>query len=120
MARTVGGRVEINLNGRPYHPVADVEFEGSRVEVETVVNQDGTGGRAVKPKPYKLKITYRDMAGLSIDDLMASSFDFSMREVDTGRLIMLTDAHHEGTPSRNTTNGEISGLSVCGFQIQIV
>lgn len=120
MARTVGGRVEIALDGQRFYPVADVEFEGSGIEVETVVNQDGSGGRSIKPKPYKVKITYRDMGGLSLDQMMSRSFDFSMREVDTGRTILLTDAHHEGTPSRNTVNGEISGLMVAGFQIQVV
>lgn len=116
MGVTVGGRVAITLNGVTYHPVADVEVEGSNVEVETVTNQDGTGGRTVKPKPFKVKIKYRDMDGLTEGQLMAGTFDFSMIERDTGSTILLTNAWHEGTPNRNTMNGEIDGLTVTSFQ----
>lgn len=120
MSRNVGGRVDITLNGRVYHPVADVEVEGAGIEVETQVNQDATIGRSVKPKPYKVSIKYRDMDGLSMDELMASSFDFSMRERETGRTIMLTDAFHEGTPKRNTTTGEIDGLAVVSDKYRVI
>lgn len=120
MSRTVGGRVAITLDGVTYHPVADVEVEGSRVEVESVINQDGSVGRSVKPKPYKVKINYRDMRGLDLDDLMTRSFDFSMIEQDTGRSILLSAAFHEGTPTRNTVTGEISGLMVVSDQYRIV
>lgn len=116
MARNVGGRVDITINGRTYHPVADVEIEGAGIEVETVKNQDGTIGRSVKPKPYMIDIKYRDMAGLSMDELMSQSFDFSMRERETGKTILLTDAFHEGSPKRNTVTGEISGLKVVSDQ----
>lgn len=116
MGVTVGGRVAITLNGQTYNPVADVEVEGSNIEVETVTNQDGTGGRTVKPKPFKVKIKYRDMDGLSEHDLMSAPFDFSMLEIDTGSTILLTDAWHEGTPNRNTATGEIDGLTVVAFK----
>lgn len=117
--RNVGGRVSITLDGQVYHPVADVEFEGARLEVESVVNQDGTGGRSVKPKLYKVKIKYRDLKGLSLDALMSNYFDFMMIEIDTGRTVILTDAFHEGTPNRNTVNGEIDGLMVVSESCQI-
>jgi len=116
MAGNVGGRVEITINGRTYHPVAEVEVEGAGVEVQTEVNQDGTIGRSVKPKPYMVDIKYRDMGGLSMQQLMSESFDFSMRERETGKTILLTNAFHEGTPKRNTTTGEISGLKVVSDQ----
>jgi hypothetical protein len=120
MSRTVGGRVSITLDGVTYHPVADVEVEGSRIEVETVTNQDGTIGRSVKPKPYKVNITYRDMRGLDLEDLMSRTFDFSMIEQDTGRSVLLSNAFHEGSPTRNTTTGEISGLMVVSDQYRVV
>lgn len=118
--RTVGGRIAITLNGAVYHPVADVEVEGSRIETESVTNQDGSVGRSVKPKPYKVKIKYRDMKGLSLDALMENTFDFTMIEVDTKRTIILTDAFHEGTPSRNSVNGEIDGLTVVSDKLQSI
>lgn len=118
MGVTVGGRVGITINGRTYHPVADVEVEDSDIEVETVTNQDGTGGRTVKPKPRKIKIKYRQMDGLRPSDLMAATFDFSCKEKDTGITHLLTNAWHEGTPNKNTTNGEIDGLTVVSFQYQ--
>ncbi|MFZ4807469.1 MAG: phage tail tube protein [Hyphomicrobiaceae bacterium] len=120
MSRTVGGRVSITLDGVTYHPVADVEVEGSRIEVETVVNQDGTIGRSVKPKAFKVKITYRDMRGLDMEDLMSRTFDFSMIEQDTGRSILLSAAFHEGSPSRNSVTGEISGLTVVSDQYRMI
>lgn len=118
MGVTVGGRVDITIDGVTYHPVADVEVEESSIEVETVTNQDGTGGRSVKPKPYKVNIKYRHMDGLNVHDLMSRSFDFSCVERDTGRTILLTNAWHEGTPKRNTVSGEIDGLMVVSFQGQ--
>lgn len=112
MTRNVGGRVSITLNGVTYHPVADVEIEGSSIEVEAVSNQNGTVGRSVKSKPFKAKIKYRDMTGIDLEDLMSGFFDFTMIERDTNRTLILTDAFHEGTPTRNTTSGEIDGLTV--------
>lgn len=114
--KNVGGRVSITLNGRTFHPVADVEVEGARTEVEAVNNQDGTVGRSVKPKPYKAKVKLRDMGGLDLDELMESFFDFTMIEHDMKRTVILTGAFFEGTPSRNTTNGEIDGLTVVSDQ----
>lgn len=118
--RNVGGRVSITLDGQVYHPVADVEFEGSNVEVEAVTNQDGTVGRSVKPKPYKVPIKYRDMKGLSLDALMTGFFDLTMIEIDTKRTVIFTDAFHEGTPKRNTVSGEIDGLTVVCEQVQVL
>lgn len=120
MARNVGGRVDITIDGATYHPVADVEIEGANVENEAVVNQDGTIGRSIKPKPYRVKISFRDMAGLDVNDLMTRTFDFSCVERDLGRSILLTAAFMEGTPSRNTVNGEISGLTVVSDQYRVV
>lgn len=120
MSRNVGGRVAITLDGKVYHPVADVEVEGSRIEAEAVTNQDGTVGRSVKPKPYKVKIKYRDMAGLSLDALMEGTFDFTMIEQDTRRTVILTEAFHEGTPTRNTVSGEVDGLTVVSDKYQVI
>ena len=120
MGATVGGRVDIKLGGRTYHPVAEVEVEASDIEVETVTNQDGTGGRAVKPKPYKVKLKIRDMDGLDEDSLMKQTFDFSMVERDTNRSLLMTGAWVEGTPSRNTANGEIDGLTIAGFARRVL
>ena len=120
MARNVGGRVDITLNGTTYHPVADVDYEPSDIEVDTVVNQDGTIGRSVKPKPFKVSITYRRMGGLSVAQLMSESIDFSMIERDTGNSVLLTNAHHEGTPKVNTTTGEVSGLTLVSDQFRVV
>ena len=118
--RNVGGRVSITLNGQVYHPVAEVEVEGSRIETESVTNQNGTIGRSVKPKPYKVKIKYRDMGGLDLEALMSGFFDFTMIEIDTKRTIILTDAFHEGSPSRNTVNGEVDGLTVVSDKYQVI
>lgn len=120
MARNVGGRVDITIDGATYHPVADVEIEGSNIESEAVANQDGTIGRSIKPKAFKVTISFRDMAGLNINDLMARTFDFSCVERDMGRSILMTAAFLEGTPSRNTVTGEISGLAVVSDQYRVV
>lgn len=120
MARNVGGRVDITIDGQTYHPVADVEIEGSNIETEAVVNQDGTIGRSVRPKPFRANITFRDMAGLDVNDLMARIFDFSCVERDMGRSVLLTAAFLEGTPTRNTVTGEISGLQVVSDQYRVV
>ncbi len=116
MAATVGGRVEITINGATYHPVAEVNMEESSIEAESVTNQDGTIGRSVKPKPFKAEVTYRFGPGFNIDLLMGASFDWTMIERDTGRSVLLTNAFHEGTPKRNTVNGEVSGLTVVSDQ----
>jgi len=120
MARNAGGRVDITIDGVTYHPVADVEIEGSNIETEAVVNQDGTIARSIKPKPFRVTISFRDMAGLDINDLMARTFDFSCVERDMGRSILLTGAFLEGTPTRNTVTGEITGLSVVSDQYRVV
>lgn len=120
MARNVGGRVDITIDGATYHPVADIEVEGSNIEAEAVQNQDGTIGRSIKPKPYRVRITFRDMAGLDINELMARTFDFSCIERDLGRSILLTESFMEGTPARNTVTGEISGLTVVSDQYRVV
>lgn len=118
--KNVGGRVSITLNGVVYNPVAEVEYEGSNIEVESVSNQDGSVGRSVKTKPFKAKIKYRDMAGIDMNELMAGFFDLTMIEIDTKRTVIMTDAFHEGTPSRNTVNGEIDGLTVVAEKCQVI
>ena len=120
MAKTVGGRVDLTINGQVYSATAEIDYEPVNIEVETVTNQDGTGGRTIKPKPFKAEIKYRDYKDLDPALLMVESFDFSMRLRDVGRSILISAAHHEGTPKINTGNGEISGLTVCGFQMQVV
>ncbi len=112
MAKTVGGRVDITINGAVYHPTADVKLEETDIEVDEVTNQDGTIGRSVKAKAYTADITFRDMGGLDLRALQAATFDMSLTERDTNRVHLFTAAFLKGKPSRNTTNGEISGLSV--------
>lgn len=119
MAKTVGGRVEITIDGTAYHPVADVQLQETNIEVEGVDNQDGTLGRSVKSTHYELDITFRYMDGLNIQDLMSRTFNFSMVEKDLGRSILMTGAFLSGKPKRNTTTGEISGLTLVGDQLTI-
>jgi len=118
--RNVGGRVAIQLNNRWFHPVADVEVEGSGIEPESVTNQDGSIGRSVKPKPYRVKLTIRDAKGLDVDALMETpGFDCTVQERDMKRTVYLTNAFAVGTPSRNTTNGEISGITIESDQYKV-
>ena len=119
MSKTVGGRVEISIDGVAYHPVADVQLQETNIEPEVVDNQDGTIGRSVKSSHYELDITFRHMAGLDINALMSRTFNFSMVEKDLGRSILLTNAFAVGKPKRNTTSGEISGLTIVSDQYTV-
>lgn len=112
MAQTVGGRVDITLDGVTYSPVAAVKAQEANIENDVVDNQDGTIGRSVKSSHYEVDITFRHMAGLSIETLMARTFDFSMVERDTNQTVMLTGAFLVGKPMRDTVTGEISGLKI--------
>jgi hypothetical protein len=108
-----GGRVAIKLDNQWYHPVADVEIEGSSIEPEAVTNQDGSVQRTVKPKPYRAKITFRDRKGLDIERLIETcGFDATFDEKDMKRVVHFTNAFVTGVASRNTSTGEISGLMV--------
>lgn len=120
MAGNVGGRVDITIDGVTYHPVAEIKLQESNMEVDVVDNQDGTIGRSVKSSHYEIDITFRDMAGLNIQDLMSRYFDFSGIERDMGRSILMTNAFLTGKPSRNSVNGEVSGLKVVSDQYRIV
>ena len=120
MSKTVGGRVDITLNGRVYHPVAEVKVQRASFEVEPVYNQDGTVGRSVKSSAYEADLTFRDMDGMNIEELMSSFFDFSMFERDKGRSTLLTGAFLTGKPSENSVNGEISGLKIVSDQYRLV
>jgi len=116
-----GGRVAIQLDGRWYHPVADVTVESTGIEPESVVNQDGSVQRTVKPKARKCQITFRDYKGLNMDLLVeAAGFDVTINEIDMKRRILFTNAFCEGAPTRNTQNGEISGITVVSDQVKIV
>ena len=119
MSKTVGGRVEITIDGVAYHPVADVQLQESNLEVDVVDNQDGTVGRSVKSTHYELDITFRHMDGLNIEQLMSRTFNFSMVEKDLGRSILMTNAFLAGKPKRNTTSGEISGLMLVSDQLTV-
>lgn len=118
MARTVGGRVEITLSGRIYHPVAAVKVDESNIEPEVVDNQDGSIGRSVKSTHFSADITFRHMDGLDIQALIDSTFDFAMREIDTKQTVLLTDAFLTGKASRDTVTGEISGLTIVSDKYQ--
>ena len=116
-----GGRVAIQLNGQWYHPVADVVVESTGIEPEGVVNQDGSVQRTVKPKARKATITIRDHRGLSMDALVeAAGFDVTVNEIDMKRRVLFTNAFVEGAPSRNTQNGEITGVTICSDQVKVV
>lgn len=116
-----GGRVAIKLNGAWYHPVADVVVESTGIEPEGVVNQDGSVQRTVKPKARRANITFRDYRGLSMDALVeAAGFDVTINEIDMKRRVLFTNAFVEGVLSRNTQNGEISGISVVSDQVKVV
>lgn len=118
MGNNVGGRVDIRIGGEVYNPVAEVTINEWNVDVEVVNNQDGTIGRSVKTGHYKVKLSFRDYAGLDPRRLLVESFDFSMVERETGRSILLTNAFAIGTPERNTVNGEISGIEIVSSQMQ--
>ena len=108
-----GGRVAITLDNRIYHPVADVEVEDTDIEPDVVVNQDGTINRTVMPKPYRVNVTFRDRRGLDLNALIHScGFDCTVVEKDRRRTVLMTQAFVVGTSSRNTQNGEISGLQI--------
>ena len=116
-----GGRVCITLNNKIYRPVAAVEIEPSSIEAEQMTNQDGTVQRTVKPKPFRVNLTIRDRKGLDINELMEScGFDCTVQEKDMGRRVLLTNAFVEGTPTRNTENGEISGIQIVSSQYKVV
>ena len=110
---TVGGRVAIKLNNQWFHPVGDVEIEETGIEPEEQTNQDGSVDRTVKPKPYRVKCTFRNMKGLDLDALLETpEFDCTVEERDTKRTVLLTKAFATGGPSRNTQNGEIANITI--------
>ena len=111
-----GGFVHITINGQVYRPVAEVEVEETNFSAEAVTNQDGSVQRTVQPKPFKVKLTLRDVEGQSIARALyeAESFDFSGVEREMKRRVIMTGAFATGEPSRNTANGEISGIEICG------
>ncbi len=112
MASTVGGRVDITLNGVPYSMVADVEIDEANIEAEVVDNQDGTIGRSVKSSHYEVDLKFRHKPGFSLEQIMNATIDFSMVERDTGQTVIMTGAFLVGKPKRNTVTGEISGLKL--------
>lgn len=117
-----GGRVAIKLNGQWYHPVADVVVESTGIEPEGVVNQDGSVQRTVKPKARRANITVRDHRGLDMNALVETEtgFDVAIQEIDMKRRVLFSNAFVEGVLSRNTQNGEISGISVVSDQVKVV
>lgn len=119
MSRNVGGRVTIRMGGEVYNPVAEVKIDPTNIEPDVVDNQDGTIGRSVKSSHYKVELSIRDAKGLDVNRLLLESFDFSMVEVDMGRSILMTNAFAVGKLSRNTVNGEISGLTIVSDQYQV-
>lgn len=116
-----GGRVAIQLNGRWYHPVADVKIEQTSIEPEAVINQDGSVQRTVKPKALKAILTIRDRRGLDLQRLVEEAgFDATVDEIDMKRRCLFTNAFVSGTVSRNTQNGEVEGIEICSDQFKIV
>lgn len=116
-----GGFVYLTIDGVQYSPVGEVEIEPTNVEVESLTNQDGTISRSVKPKPYKIMVTIRDRKGLDINTIMlAERVDVSARERHMQRTVFLTGGFATGTVKRNTQNGEISGIEICGDTMRIV
>lgn len=116
-----GGRVALKLNGSWYHPVADVVVEPTGIEPDGVVNQDGSVNRIVKAKARTASITIRDSKGLDMNALVeAAGFDVTIREIDMKRRLLYTNAFVVGVLSRNTQNGEISGVMIYSDQVKQV
>lgn len=120
MAGNVGGRIDVTIDGRLYQMAGEIKAQEANIEPEAVTNTNGSIGRSVKPVPYEVDVTFRQMAGLSIQDLMSRTFDFSAYERDLGKWIIMTGAFITGKPSRNTINGEISGLKIVSDQWRAV
>jgi len=118
-----GGFVVLKIDGVPHQIAGELEIEETNFEAEAQVNQDGSVSRTQKPKPFKFKLTIRDRQGPSIvrqiyrDD---ARIDVSAVEKQMGRAVLLTGAFATGSPSRNTANGEISGIELVSDQIRYV
>lgn len=119
MSRNVGGRVEIRIGGEIYNPVAEVKIDPTNIEPDVVDNQDGTIGRSVKSSHFAVEMSIRDAKGLDINRLLVESFDLSCVERDMNRSILMTNAFVVGKLSRNTVNGEISGVKIVSDQYQV-
>lgn len=118
-----GGFVELTIDGTRHSIAGELEIEETNFEAEAQVNQDGTISRTQKPKPFKFKLTIRDRQGPSIVTAIYKPdgrIDVSAVEKQMNRAVLLTGAFATGTPSRNTANGEISGIEICCDQFRYV
>jgi len=118
-----GGFVELTINGTPYSIAGELKIRESNKAVESVVNQDGTINRIIKPQSRKFDLMIRDRQGASsiIETLLeADRLDVSAHESHMRRTVLLTDAFATGELVRDTSNGEISGVSIEASQIRYV
>lgn len=108
----VGGRIAFTVDGTPYHPAGNATVKEGGIEADAVANMDNTIGRVVKSGMWEVEISIRQWKGLNPLALLNGTFNFSMYEEELGRTLLLTNAFAKGKPSRNTENGEITGLTI--------
>lgn len=118
MTETVGGRVDVTINGVVYSTVGEIEIDEANIEPDAVNNQDNSLDRIVKPGNYGAKVKLRHRKGLDIQTLLNSFFDLSMHEKDLNQAIMFTNAFVKGKASRNTGNGEYAEFEIVSAYYQ--
>lgn len=117
--QTTGGRITVEIDGRRYFSRGSVKIMPTTVEVENGANMDGTGYSTIKPVLAKAELSFDSRLAIGQANLL-SVINVTVREMDTGRMHLFTNARYSGRPNLDTEKGEISGLSIETDSYQVV
>jgi hypothetical protein len=115
---TSGGRVSVTISGTNYSARATIKLDPSNISVTSGVNQDGSLYRNVAPKARTAEISFdrslQDVNGQPLkwaENLMLQvNLQATFVEQDTNIIHILSGGFFTGSPTEDTSTGEISGL----------
>ena len=116
---TAGGRVSVVINGVAYSARGVITLNPSNISVSAGVNQNGTLFRTVAPKARTVEITFDPLVDIDGTPLvwderimLLQNIPLVFDEQDTNIQHVMAGGFFVGDPQKDTSTGEISGLSL--------
>ncbi len=107
-----GGEMRFTYDGTPLKLRAAISYNPARFEIESVINQDNSVSRTLKPTAYDFEVTFEDAAGHDWDAIMLGGpYNITVVEDTVGALHMWTRASFKGRPSVARETGEVTGIT---------
>lgn len=109
----VGGQIYITVEDKIFEATGDVEIDPSRTEREAGVSANGRLSVTERAVPQMARITFLNFCGDS-DPMQLWNYrcnmDITVVEASRGIRHLFTKASVVGKPTKNLSNGQVSGM----------